>query len=179
MPAYLLLLAALLSRVIPHSGWYGFTAVGGSLLFFGARRSWREMLVPVALLAATDYYLTTQVYSYDFHLPSYLITWAWYAAAFALGRILLSEKTTTLRVAAGVVLGPTSFFLASNYAVWVGSTGPNPMYPHTFAGLLTCYVAGMPFYGRDLASTAIVASLAFGLPVAIRRYQASRAYASR
>ena len=66
MPAYLLLIAALLSRVLPHSGWFGFTAVGGSLLYFGARRSWREMLVPVATLAVADYYLTTYVYNYPF-----------------------------------------------------------------------------------------------------------------
>jgi hypothetical protein len=172
MPAYFLLLAALLSRVIPHPGWWGFTAVGGSLLYFGARRPWYEIAAPVALLAGVDYYLTTVVYGFPFQWQSYLVTWAWYAAAMALGRILLAQKTTTLRVASAIVLGPTSFFLASNYAVWVGSLD---LYPHTAAGLMTCYVAGLPFYGRDLASTAIVASLAFGLPVAIRRMQQSRA----
>src|SRR5580658_7054689 len=90
MPAYLLLLAALLSRVIPHAGWYGFTAVGGSLLYFGAHRNWREMLLPVAAFAGVDYYLTTHVYGYDFIWQSYLVTWAWYATAIVLGRILLA-----------------------------------------------------------------------------------------
>jgi hypothetical protein len=174
MPAYLLLLAALLSRVIPHAGWYGFTAIGGSLLYFGAKRSWREMLLPVAALAGLDYYLTTHVYSYDFIWQDYLVTWAWYAAAIVLGAILLARQVSVLRVVAAALLGPTSFFLASNYAVWVVSHHPGSMYAPTFAGLLTCLAAGLPFYGRDLISTALVLTLAFGVPVAVRRFQANR-----
>ncbi|WP_263355664.1 DUF6580 family putative transport protein [Acidicapsa ligni] len=171
MPAYLLLLAALLSRVLPHSGLYGFTAVGGSLLYFGARRSWREMLLPVAALAATDYYLTTHVYSYSFAVSDYLVTWGWYAAAIVLGRILLAQKTTTLRAVAAAILGPTSFFLVSNYAVWLVAHNPGGMYAANFGGLIACFAAGLPFYERDLISTAIVVALAFGLPIAIRNFQ--------
>jgi hypothetical protein len=43
------------------------------------------------------------------------------------------------------------------------------MYPHTLAGLMTCYAAGLPFYRNDLLSTAIVAGLAFGVPVLVRK----------
>ena len=42
MIAYLVLLLAILSRIVPHvfaTTSVGFTAVGGGLLFFGARRS--------------------------------------------------------------------------------------------------------------------------------------------
>ena len=174
MPAYLLLLAALLSRVIPHSGWFGFTAVGGSLLYFGARRNWREMLLPVAALAVVDYYLTAYVYAYEFHWQDYLITWGWYAATIVLGRILLSRETTVLRVGSAALLGPTSFFLVSNYAVWVTASRPGGMYAPSAAGLMTCLAAGLPFYGRDLISTGLVLTLAFGVPVAVRRFQSAR-----
>jgi hypothetical protein len=165
MPAYLLLLVAVLSRLIPHAPWFNFTAVGGSLLYFGARRSWREMLAPMAALMATDYVLTVFYYHYAFHAPAYLITWVWYAAAMVLGRILLRDKTTVARLASAVVLGPTSFFLVSNFAVWIGSG----MYPSTPAGLISCYTAALPFYANDLASTAIVAGLAFGVPALMHR----------
>jgi len=191
MPAYLLLLAALLSRVLPHSGWYGFTAVGGALLYFGARRSpraaapwsqswmrWLELLLPVALLGVVDYYLTVHVYAYSFQWQDYLVTWSWYAAAIVLGQILLSREVTVLRVASAAILGPTSFFLASNFSVWVGSTHPGGMYTPTFAGLLTCLAAGLPFYARDLASTGLVLAIAFGVPAAIRRFQQDRAVSS-
>ncbi len=165
MPAYLLLLVAVLSRLLPHAGWFNFTAVGGALLYFGARRPWREMLAPLAVLMATDYYLTVYSYHYNFRWESYLPTWGWYVAAMALGLILLRVRTTFARVAAGALLGPTSFFVLSNYAVWIGGG----MYPRTLAGLGACYVAALPFYRNDLISTAIVAGVAFGVPVLVRR----------
>jgi hypothetical protein len=170
MPAYLLLIVAILSRVIPHPDWLNFTAVGGALLYFGARRSWREMLAPLAALMVTDYGLTVFGYHYAFKWQAYVTTWAWYLAAMALGHILLHARTTFVRVAAGVVLGPTSFFVLSNYAVWVGGD----MYPHTLSGLVACYAAAVPFYRNDLLSTAIVAGLAFGVPVLVRRFSGTQ-----
>jgi hypothetical protein len=173
MAAYLLLLVAILSRLVPHAGWMNFTAVTGALLYFGARRPWREMLAALAALAATDYVLTAYTYHFAFHWQAYLPTWAWYVADMALGRILLRSRTTFVRVAAGALLGPTSFFLISNYAVWAGSE----MYAHTRAGLEACFVAAIPFYRNDLVSTAIVAGLAFGVPVLVRRMNAQKALA--
>ncbi len=171
MPAYLLILIAVLSRLLPHPEWLNFTAVGGALLYFGARRSWREMLAPLAALMVTDYCLTVFTYHYSFVWSDYATTWGWYLAAMALGHILLHARTTLVRVGAGVVLGPTSFFILSNYAVWAGSA----MYPRSWSGLAACYAAAIPFYRNDLASTAVVCALAFGIPVLVRRYSAAHA----
>lgn len=173
MPAYLLLVLAILTRVLPHHAMLNFTAVGGALLYFGARRSWREMLAPLAALMATDYFLTVYTYHYAFAWKDYVTSWAWAVAVMVLGQILLKSKTSWLRVGAAVVLGPTSFWLISNYAVWVVSshTVPlaNDMYAHNLSGLIACYAAGIPFYRNDLLSTAIVAGLAFGVPVLVRK----------
>jgi hypothetical protein len=174
MPAYLFLLFAVLSRLAlasspHHNAWFNFTAVGGMLLYFGARRSWREMLAPLAVLMALDYFLTVSVYHYPFNWETYLPTWGWYVAAMVLGQILLRTKTTFVRVAAGALLGPTSFFVISDLAVWAGGD----MYPHTMGGLGACFVAALPFYRNDLISTAIVAGLAFGVPVLVRRFQSA------
>ncbi|MGO9338686.1 MAG: DUF6580 family putative transport protein [Terracidiphilus sp.] len=175
MPAYLFLLIAVLSRLAlaatPHPEWFNFTAVGGMLLYFGARRSWREMLAPLAVLMATDYFLTVNVYHYSFRWESYVPTWVWYVAAMALGQILLRAKTTFVRFGAAALLGPTSFFLISNYAVWAGGT----MYPRTLSGLVTCYIAGLPFYRNDLISTALFAGVAFGVPVLVPLLQRAHA----
>jgi len=174
MPAYLLILVAIVSRftVMPHPSWLNFTAIGGALLYFGARRSWREMLAPLGALMATDYVLTVYSYHYDFHWQGYIPTWIWYVAAMVLGQILLRARTTLVRFAAAVILGPTSFFLISNFAVWfITIRSSAPMYSRTLAGLGTCYIAGLPFYRNDLLSTTIVAGLAFGVPVLIRRIQ--------
>jgi len=166
MAAFLLIVAAVLSRIFPDPAWFNFTAVGGALLYFGARRPLRQLWIPVAALAATDYYLTAFYYSYPFHLSGYLLTWAWYAGVVVLGYILLSRQTSVSRVAAGVAIAPTSFFLITNFAAWAMMP---QLYPRSLAGLGLSYAAGLPFYRNDLVSTAIVAALAFGLPVVVRQ----------
>lgn len=166
MFAYLVLLVAILSRLLPpvlHLPAMNFTAVGGSLLFFGARRPRWQCAVAVGALMMTDFCLTTYAYHYAFHVGAYLVTWAWYAAVCLLGHQLL-RKATALRVAVGVVASSTSFFFLSNFVVWLGA-----MYPHSLAGLSACYVAALPFYRNDLISTGLVASVLFGLPVLATR----------
>jgi hypothetical protein len=170
MFAYLLTVFGVLGHAIPHPG-LPFTAVGGSLLYFGARRPLWQAIFPVAALAASDYYLTTHVYGFPFVVSGYLITWAWYAAVIVLGAILLSKTTTVTRVASAILLASTSFFVVSNYAVWAAQPG---MYPHTFAGLTACYAAALPFYRNDLVSTAIVAAFAFGIPEVLKRHEANK-----
>ena len=178
MLAYLVLVLAVLSRLVPHLfhattwgyGAWNFTAVGGGLLFFGSRMqssptvpTWRtglRLASAVAALMATDYYLTVFAYQYPFHVRGYLVTWVWYAAVCLLGMGVL-HKPSVLRVAASVVASATSFFLLSNFVVWAGGH----IYPRTLAGLGACYVAGVPFYRNDLVSTAMVAGALFGLPV--------------
>jgi hypothetical protein len=170
MAAYLLIVLAVLSRVVPFPG-MNFTAVGAGLLYFGARRPLREMALPVLALMGTDFYLTVFAYHYPWHTSGYLITWAWYAAVVVLGRILLSKRVTVTRVLGGPVLASTSFFAISNYAVWVGSA----MYPHTMAGLGACYAAALPFYRNDLLSTTLITVVAFGVPVLAAKMTEHRA----
>jgi hypothetical protein len=172
MAAYLVLLLAVLSRILPHAfstTSVGFTAVGGGLLFFGARRSrWHAIIATLALIA-TDYYLTVYAYSYPFHPRAYVVTWAWYAAVCLLGHQMLHGKPSALRVAGAVLASSTSFFLLSNFVVWMGGA----LYPHTAAGLATCYIAAIPFYANDAMSTAITAGALFGLPVLAANIAAS------
>jgi hypothetical protein len=163
MAASFVLLFAVLSRILPHifgATSLGFTAVGGGLLFFGARTSRWQTIFAVLALMATDYYLTIFVYGYPFHASDYLVTWAWYAGICLLGHQLLSKKPSALRVGAAVLASATSFFVLSNLVVWIAGT----MYPHTAAGLAACYVEAIPFYANDAMSTAITAGALFGLP---------------
>ncbi len=167
MAAYLVLLLAVLSRLLPHAFHttsVNFTAVGGGLLFFGSRRSRPEALLAAATMALTDVFLTTRVYGFPFHLSGYLLTWAWYAAVCLLGYGLLHRRRSALRVGAAVLASSTSFFLLSNFAVWAAGG----LYAHTAAGLGACFVAAVPFYANDLMSTAATAGVLFGLPALAR-----------
>lgn len=163
MAAYLVLVLAVLSRILPHAFHttnLGFTAVGGGLLFFGARRGRWQTVIAVLALMATDYYLTVYAFGYPFQAKDYLVTWGWYAAVCLMGHEILGKKASALRVVGAVAASTTSFFVLSNFAVWVGSV----MYPHTAAGLATCYVAAIPFYANDVISTAFTVGALFGLP---------------
>ena len=167
MSAYLVLLLAILSRILPHvfhTTSVNFTAVGGGLLFFGSRRSRWQAVIAVLAMAATDDYLTVFTYGLPFHARAYLVTWAWYAAVCLLGHRLLAGKRSALRVGTAVLASSTSFFVLSNFMVWAGGG----LYPHSAAGLGACYVAAIPFYANDLMSTAITAGALFGLPVLAR-----------
>ena len=167
MLSIVVLLLAALSRLLPHAlhgVGLNFTAVGAGLLFFGSRRPRWQAGIAAAVMALTDIYLTKVVYGLPFHVSGYLVTWAWYAAVCLIGSALL-RKVTALRVIAGVFASATSFFLLSNFVVWIGSG----MYAHSLAGLSACFAAGLPFYANDLASTGLVSAVLFGLPVLAAR----------
>ena len=177
MLATIVLLLAVLSRILPvafHAQAWNFTAIGGGLLFFGSRmgatngtqRFTRltalKLVSALALLMATDYCLTVYGYGFAFHVNAYLVTWLWYAAVCLIGMGLL-EKPSVLKVGVAALASSTSFFLLSNFMVWVGGSGI--MYPHSLAGLEACYAAALPFYRNDVVSTALTAGALFGLPV--------------
>jgi hypothetical protein len=168
MSAYFVLVLAVLSRLLPHAihaAGINLTATGGSLLYFGARRSRWQALFAVLAFAATDYYLTVYAYHAPFYVNSYVATWVWYAAVCLFAHRLLSTRATFLRVGGAVLASATSFFLLSNFVVWFGSG----MYPHSLAGIGLCYIAAIPFYANDIVSTAITAGALFGLPVLATR----------
>ena len=164
--AYLVLLIAVLSRVLPallHTTGGNVTAVGAALLFFGASlhtaRRWHAVFAVVAL-AVTDWWLTTHAYGYPFHVVGYLPTWAWYAAVCLGSSFTLTRRNPLARLAVAAIAAPTGFFLISNFVVFLRSG----MYPHTTDGLVACYVAAVPFYRNDLVSTAVFTALFFLLP---------------
>lgn len=172
MSAFVLILVALASRFVALSAhWFNFTAVGGSLLYFGARRPLRQAAWALVPFMAMDVFLTTRVYGMAFHAQDYLVTWLWYAAVMVLGSLLLKQRTNATRVITGSLLASTSFFAVSNYAVWAGSQ----MYPHTLGGLSACFAAGLPFYRNDLVSTLLVTGVAFGAEALVRRSREAHA----
>lgn len=172
MLAYIFLLLAIAVRFLPFAGplnvlphaWH-FTPLAASLLFFGARGSRRQMLIPLVMLAATDVILTKYVYAFTFSWDQ-LVTWIWYAAILWLGTGL-REKATFWRVVGAALASSVSFFLVSNFAVW--AAWPQ-MYPRGFGGLMMSYAAGIPFF-RGTAESDLFFSLAFfGTPVLIQAF---------
>jgi hypothetical protein len=165
MLAYLFVVAAVLFRLaIPFAQshpWH-FTPVAASLLFFGAYGSRRQAWLPVALLAGSDVVLNKFVYHYPvgWDLP---VTWAWYAAVVLLG-MGLARHLKPLWIVGSALASSVSFFLISNFVVWLAYD----MYPRTWAGLVTCYAAAIPFFRGTFASDLLFTPVLFAVPVVIK-----------
>ncbi len=165
--AFLLLVLAVFSRVLPallHVTGTNVTMLGAGMLFFGAnlRRNQRFWVLPaLALLAVSDYWLTTYAYGFPFHIASYLPTWLWYGAVCLGASASLRRVRSVVRIGAAAFASSTGFFLLSNGTVWLRGN----LYPHTAAGLGQCYLAGLPFYRNDLASTLVFSAVFFALPL--------------
>jgi hypothetical protein len=156
MLAYVFVVLAVAVRFLPHP--WSFTPVAGALLFFGARGPRRQFWFPFALLAVSDVVLTKLVYTYPFTWDHY-VTWAWYAAILWLGTNL-RQNQKPVRVIAAALASSTSFFLLSNFAVWAGGT----MYPHSWAGLMTSYTLGLPFFRPAVEGDLLFTAAMFATP---------------
>jgi uncharacterized protein DUF6580 len=159
MLAYWFVLFAFAFRFLPET--LGFTPVAASLLFFGARGERRRMWIPLVLMAASDVLLSTFRYAYPLTWDL-LVTWAWYAAILWLGT-KLRHNARPFRVIAAALVSSVSFFLVSNFMVWMTGT----MYPKTLSGLTVCYSMGLPFFRRGLESDLLFTSVMFATPALV------------
>jgi len=84
----------------------------------------------------------------------------------------LRGRARIVNVTLAAIASATGFYLITNFFVWLGGT----MYPHSFAGLLECYVAGWPFYQYgSLPGTVLWSALLFGgFALLSRRYAGLR-----
>ena len=144
----LMILAGLI-RVTQH---VNFAPVGALSLFAGARmRGWQAYFLPLALMAVTDPFVGGYSVATPLIYASFLIN-VWIGT-----RLRTSESP--LWIGSAAVAGSVQFFLLTNFAWLGGST----MYPHTLGGILSCYAAGIPFFGRTLASDLFFSGVLFGL----------------
>ncbi|HXB75158.1 MAG TPA: DUF6580 family putative transport protein [Candidatus Acidoferrales bacterium] len=144
----LMVLGALI-RVTQH---WNFAPVGALSLFGGARlRGWQAYLLPLVLMAATDPLLGGYSVATPLVYASFLIN-VWIGSR-------LRQTENPLAIGAAAVAGSVQFFLITNFAAWLGFN----TYPHTWSGLVSCYVAGIPFFGRTLASDVFYSAVLFGL----------------
>jgi len=169
MLAYLFVLLAVAVRLFGAlTRQYALTAVGASLLYFGAKGPRKQWWIAVGILAATDLALTLFVYHYVF-TADHLVSILWYAGAIWLGTGLRNKITVGRVIGASLVLA-VSFFLVSNFASWATY---RDLYPMTWGGLTASYAAGLPFFRRDLIGDLFFSGVFFGLPVAARALSAS------
>lgn len=159
--ALFLIVLGVFSRLIPHPD--NFVALGAIALFAGAKlpKRW-AFVVPLSIYVLSDVVIDSFFrQGYDFNLPTRLTSYAAFTLIVLLGRWKAGE-TDPVGLAAKSVTGSTLFFLASNFAVWMGGSGEGLGFPHTLAGLGATYAAGVPFFGNTLTADLLGTAVLFG-----------------
>ncbi len=148
----ILVVLAVFSRLIPHP--LNFTPVGALGLFAGAyivdKRVW---LLPLCALLLSDFFI-------GFYEPiAMLFVYLGFALSAFIGRLLLTEKRSSLRLGGAAVSSATIFFIVSNFGTWLSGT----LYPMSLAGLTECYLMAIPFYGNTLLGDIFYVAVLFGI----------------
>lgn len=149
----------------PQNSWFpwNFSPFWAVFAFCGAiipSKRW-SIGLPLLVMLASDG-LIQLVHGNQFFTRTDWIVQAWVYASFllcgALG-VLIRRRVNWFTGLGASLPGAVLFFLTTNYAMW--AFGEGQFYPATLEGLLTCYIAGLPFFVRSLLSTTIYAGLFF------------------
>lgn len=159
--AVVLIIAGVVLRLIPHTA--NFAPVGAIALFGGAVLSARiAWWLPLAIMIVSDLFL-------GFH-GTILFTWGGFLLVALFGMSLKDQKNWW-RVPIGAIGAAVIFFIVSNFGVWV----EGKLYPHTWQGLVDCYVMALPFFKTSLfADFAYSIALFSAYALAVRPSKAER-----
>lgn len=146
----ILILLAAASRLLPHPP--NFAPVAAIGLFAGAmldrRSAWT---VPFIALLLSDLVL-------GFYRPmGMLFNYLAFAACLLIGSGLLAKHRTFARISGATLASALVFFALSNFGMV--ATG---YYPFTWAGVVECYTAAIPFFRNTLASDVLFVAVLFG-----------------
>jgi hypothetical protein len=144
-----IVLAAALARLIPHPP--NMTSVTAVALFGGAYFSDRRLafLVPLAALFLSDLFL-----GFYGHME---VVYLSFALIVCIG-LLLGKDRSVLRIAVAALTSSFLFFLPTNFGVWAFGS----LYPRTLDGLITCYVAAIPFFRNTFQGDMLYTFILFG-----------------
>ena len=136
----LIICFGILARLIPHD--FNFAPIGAIAIFSGIYLSRRwSWTFPLIAMIASDAIIGV----YDWKLMAFV--YGSFLISVLIGK-LIAKKKNVLTMGAGALVGSVQFFLITNAAcvfldVW---------YPHTWAGVMQSYTAGLPFFRNTVLS---------------------------
>ncbi len=156
MTLVLMVLGAAFSRLVPHP--WNFTAIGAMALFGGSYFPSRRlsMLVPLLALFVSDLVLGFHSTMLFVYLPFALMVMTGWT---------LREGKSPMRIVTASLVTSSVFFLVSNFGVWI----MGGMYAPTWQGLVTCYVAAIPFFDNQILGDLFFSGVLFGAAEVLKR----------
>ncbi len=142
LPAFLLILLGITSRLLPHPA--NFTPIAAIALFSGLYLPKKfAVIIPLLALIASDFILGSYMWQVMIAVySSFMVT------AFIGLTIKHNKKLST--VVGGTLFSSILFFITTNWAVWAFGT----MYAHTTNGLIQSYLMALPFFKNSFGVVA-------------------------
>jgi len=146
---YGLIVLVALARVVPHP--WNVAPIGALGLFSGAYipARWAWALPLIALLLG-DVLLGLS------HPVVMLFVYLGFAGSAVCGRVFLRRRRSASRFGGAIGSAALLFYLLSNFGMWI------VYYPHSWAGLIACYVNALPFLLKSLMGDVLYCALLFG-----------------
>ena len=104
---------------------------------------WLGIAIPIVAMFISD--IVIGFYSYQFVIYFTILTIA----------LVSPMRKNYTRLGIMAVGGSVWFFIITNFTVW----SLYDYYPKTFEGLITCYIAALPFFKNTLISTCLFTGL--------------------
>ena len=150
--ALFFIIAAVILRLVPHLP--NFAPIAAMALFGGTYLNKKfALIVPIAAMLVSDYFI-------GFY--NHWVMISVYGSFIIIGLLgwWLKKNKSVANVIGVSLFGSIIFFLVTNFAVWVI---PHSMYPHTWQGLISCYIMGLPFFRNTLMGDLFYVAIMFGL----------------
>ena len=139
-----LILLAALSRLLPHPP--NFAPICSLGIFGGAVVANKKyaLILPLGALLLSDilFELFTDTRGF-YDISQTFVYGAVILITFLATRI---KKINTVNILLACFWSGAIFYILSNFGVWLNGS----LYPKTFAGLMQCYTAAIPFYKNEL-----------------------------
>ena len=155
--------AAAVSMLPPAYRPWNISPIGALALFAAARLGWKQAIVLAAIaLALKDVGVYRQFGS---EFQPHPLSWLCFLAYVGFGCFL--RRTENPLAVAGTTLGAgAAFFLVTNFVAWLEQALP---YGYSFAGLMNCYAAAIPFHQGTLVGDFVFAGALFGAHAVLSR----------
>ncbi|OFY87754.1 MAG: hypothetical protein A3F72_02620 [Bacteroidetes bacterium RIFCSPLOWO2_12_FULL_35_15] len=144
-----------------HSPLTNFTPIGAMALFGGCyfADKWKAFIVPLLTLWLSDLLLNYFIYFHEWKwfYNGFILVYASFALMVVIGRLV--KKVNFKNVLFVSVLAAVSHWVITDFGVWL----EGGMYPKTVEGLITCYVAAIPYLGNMLIGNLLFGGIMFGV----------------
>tara|TARA_B100001121_G_scaffold302336_1_gene314802 strand:- start:462 stop:947 length:486 start_codon:yes stop_codon:yes gene_type:complete len=143
-------LALAVSRFVPHPP--NFTSL--IALSFYVPVIFGRQFIPAIILS---FAITDLVIGYHYGI---FFTWG---SVLLIGLISNYFRNSLIKRLSGALVGAIIFFIVTNFGVWISG-----MYEYSFNGIISCYVAAIPFFAYSAISTIL---FSFLIEISYKIYQ--------